>query len=301
MKKASAWNGSTLDQADELSSVSAGGGLMIAGGESRLYRMRPGMSTLQGRPFPFEDDVIRVVAVEPRRPHRAAVASEGALVLWDFASDDAGYRHVKLDPDAPVTLGLAWGMVKGKSILHVLGDDGVVLRSTPGHPLEEIPLEHAVAIANDAAGVLAILTDGEDAATLYASDNGESWKYRQLPTTITDPTTAYVAMHTTTAAVVIDGYLWISRDPDSPFELQELDGQSGAIAVGDDGAVYAAMDANEDAGIVRVASNGEVVRIHDLIVQSAAIAWDASRKALWATSVSGLVMATPPGHTTTLS
>jgi hypothetical protein len=284
-KKKDVWDVSALEQAREVSSVSAAGGLMLAGGASALYRMRPGMHALQVRPFPFPG-LIRAVAVEPTRPHRAAVVSDGELVLWDFARDAVGFQHVKLDPSAPKANALAWGMVKGRSVLHVLGDDNVVLRSMPGHPLEEIPLEGAVALVNDPNGLLGILTDD---GRLYVSDNGENWKFRQLPLTLFghEP---HVAIRGMTAAIEVDGALWISRGEDDPFDHHEEVSQAGALAVGDDDAIYVVEFEGEARSLVCVRAGEDMTRILETTSAPVSLAWDASRSALWWASEDGLVM-----------
>jgi len=247
------------------------------------------MEALETRPFPFEDEEIRAVAVEPRRPHRCAVASDDYIVLFDFASDDKGYRHLRRDPTvAAKHKQLAWGLVNGRCVLHVLGDEGAVQRETPGQPSEEIPLENVVALANDANGMLAFVTNNDETPTLYASDDGENWLFRQLPTTIADDTSVHLAILGMTAAVSVDGELWISRGKDDPFASDESVASAGAIALGNDGAIYVYDD--QVAAVVRVDESGDATPVKEMQSRVASLAWDESRKTLWAASRDALVM-----------
>jgi hypothetical protein len=277
------WPGGFIGDLGDLGTVSASDGLVVAAGGAKLHRIRPGTDGIQTRPYPFEDDGVLRVAVEPGC-RRWVALSYRHIVVFD-TSNTEGYMHLDFRAGDPEPWEIAWGKVNGESVMHMLDDTMEVSR--PGPELAVLPLEHALKIASDRTGLLAILTGGDEEARLYVSGDGEQWLFRILDT-IHDEQSVHLAIDGMSAAVSHDGELWVSRGKDDAFELIEDIEDAGAVAFDGAGALFVATGEEGRAAIARIDVAGNAERIAEIEPNIAELAWDASRDTLWAATSGGL-------------
>jgi len=96
-RPADTWEGGFLfDQPRLVLAVSAGGGLVIAGGPD-LYLLRPGAQGMLTRPATEAFGSITVAATEPRAPRRYAVASDEMITIFYQRGGEDQLLRLRLD------------------------------------------------------------------------------------------------------------------------------------------------------------------------------------------------------------
>jgi hypothetical protein len=224
--------------------------------------------------------------------------------VFDFHAQEGGYHSVQFEPAEPKPVELAWGMVNGRCMLHVLRDDHIVVRPSPPNNLDEIPLEGALALAYDDRGTLALFaasSPGGAEPRVYVSDNGEDWQYRVVQSPKLLGGRVRVALGRNRAIVTIQGEgAWSSTALDEAFTPYKPLAAAGAIAF-DEGILFAAIRKSNGEAVIRVDEAGVTTRVAEIASsdgvahQIAELAWDASRHTLWgACPQAGLVLMRAP-------
>jgi hypothetical protein len=293
-------------------SVSAHAGRVFVGG-SKLYHLAAGDQGWQHRDPPDPIGMVWNVALEPRPPYRAALASEDGVAIMLGKRGGDRVAHIRpADEDWTVT-NLAWGLVGGKSALWVLWSSGVVMRAFPDQGVDDSPgLPPMAALAGDGEGGVALFCLDEWRA--YASRDGERFTLRSidfpkdwydaLPDQIEEP--CHIAVAGSAVALSIGWYgAFVTRDlAEKPFDKPEALAHAGALAFegsSPDAALFGATCTEAFCSIVRVDAAGNAVRVGDIMNESGPvvpldeIAWDASRRRLFGVHrQAGLLVATAP-------
>jgi hypothetical protein len=292
-----------------LQTLSCRSGRVVAGGED-IYLLRPGQQSLHVIPYGREMGEIYAVAVEPRPPWRIAIAHElgGVRVVTD------GDVHAEIRRNAPdgdiVATHLAWGA--NPNALYVRWDDGEFVRCR-GDDLQTYegfnqsdPID---ALAADDRGVVALVA-AVQSLNPYAGTfrEGEAFELRELLMDVNaSPFSVQVAVAGDSIAVTLDSLgAYVSRSPREPLARCASLENACAVAFEDasTGApLYAAVSLSSTRSLVRVEASGATVRVVDIEAEGSqepadvsALAWDASRRTLWAASKAvGLVACTAPG------
>jgi hypothetical protein len=301
------WEGGFLiDPPREVRSVSARGGLVIAGGEE-LYLLRPGAERLMNRLPPPDVGAVHVVAAEPRGQRRSAVASAEMIAFFFRTGDDEHVLRLRPPPPFPTATHLVWGGTSGASSLYIRWDDGSVARLSPDlSDIETLDIPSIEALAVDEAGIVAMIS--MDPEPLVFVSRGED-ELLSRPFVADAPEaggTLHLAVAGRAAAVSLpDGRVLVSRRHDEPFAPCEALAGATALAfegTGADAALFGAVSAEEIGWIGRVDVEGASTRIAELPVIAGAVAeivslaWDASRKTLWGASPqAGLFLGVPKG------
>jgi hypothetical protein len=315
-----AWEcGFLFDAPREVRSVSAGGGLVVAGG-AELHLVRPGAQRMASRAPPLDLGPIHVAAAEPRAPFRYAVAS-GDLVAVFFRTPDgeqvvrlrcapAGTtgdpRRVPQTPPGPSATHLAWGRDGAQSALYIRWSDGAVVRMKQDLSSVDTPdLPPMDAIAADEDGVLALISFAAPSA--YVTEDGENLDLRALapPVASDGAPPTYLAVAGRAVAFSAAGGAFVSRAPDAPFVPCPDLATAGPLAFegpSPGAALFGAVNQPARTSILRIGGDGDAARIADFGADAGptpeitALAWDGSRRMIWAGSPQmGLVTCTAPG------
>jgi len=297
------WKGGfVLDGVRDVYSVDVRDGLLIAGG-AELFQVRPGAEGIQKRPLPSElgEGPVSVTAVERRPGRRYAAATYGAIVIF------AGDQLLRLGGRVPHTTHLAWGSMGEASTLYILRADEVALQMKPDlSDMGEIPLEGVAALASDDAGTVALIVAAtEDVARAYVTKDGEQFLYRGLPEDIDIDGHVHLAVAGMAVAFATEGGgVWLSRGQADPFVRCIELGDGGPLAFeggSEQAALFGAVHEAAMTSIVRIEPGGAAMRIAELASeelappQLSALAWDASRRRLWAASPdAGLLSSSAP-------
>lgn len=303
-----AWECTFLfESARDVRTVSARGGLVIAGGQE-MHLLRPGAQNMASRAPPLDIGPIFVAAAEQRAPHRYAVASEELVAVFYRTKDGDQIMRMRCPPSGPTATHLAWSNAEGASTLYIRWDDGVVARLNQDMSgAETIELPPIDAIAADHAGVLAMASFSEPTPRVYVGSDGEHFAFRPLPEdfSVEPHQHVYLAVADMAVAFTIeDGGAFLSRSPDDEFMMVEQLATAGPIefeGTSTDAALIGAILSSGIASIIRVDREGAAVRIADFgsdggpppeIIE---LAWDASRHMVWGASPQmGLVTCTAP-------
>ncbi len=306
------WSVTPMADVRDVHTVSVHRGLVVAAGPKQLLRIRAGSLTVGLRETPLAG-TIKLVAIDPApSSRRYAVATDATIAIFDD-SNPGGFLSIPVDNAQQTPSAIAWGKVDGETLLHI---EAMEHFYRDGYNLE-VPLPRVVTIANDHGGRLgaAIARDEEDdsefPAGFYVSDDGESWNWRTMPELETIASAFFIALAGDVAAVSIQAGsphsgVWVSREAADPFEQLSKDEYTGAIAVDDDGVVFVVSGEQNAERVLRFdpASNEPtcIAHLRGKGKRIAALAWDASRKTLWAASPSdGLLAIKAPGKEVVLS
>jgi len=280
--------------------VSGAGGLVIAGGGDALLMVRPGAQSWKIRPE-LGDLLGPIVAVaaEPARPWRHAIASTGGITMLGLPGDQK-LTLTSATPEIQVTH-MAWARFGKESVLYLRWTDGAVGRlrldlGTMEH-LHTLPMD---AIASDGNGVLAMVAvrcGAPDAHALWTRDGIRLEERRAVPLASDDPS---VRVHLAVADVAIaysvgGGGALVSRGIDEDFARCEGLERAGPLAfhgTAGGAAVFGASWSKSVCAIDRAGpgEQGPVQRIVEMGTEGGdaprieALAWDPSRRALWAAS-----------------
>jgi hypothetical protein len=307
--------GFVLDPSRPVHDVCAAGGLVVTGGTG-LAMMRPGAQNVLSRDLP-PGIVVRSVAVEPWTPRRFAIAARGRLTVFEGQAPDAPSIEVKFDDPTFEATHLAWTQQDGRSAIYCRGGDGAVGRLwLDDGTLETIDAPPMDAIASDARGGMAMLSMGggdADAADVWTSRDGKLWETRTLTFILDATPREHARVHLAVCGEAIaysvgspDGawgtlVSWDSRQ--DTFDLCEVV-SGGPVAFQSESSLFATYNDDCGASILRVPRGRPVERIaqiggeeDDLAVapRIEALAWDESRRALWAASHAGLLRSSEPG------
>lgn len=309
--KSAAWNGGfVVANPRSVRSIGVGQGTVVGAGEA-LYLLRPGAAGFLMSATETGDYV--TVAVEPRRSGRIALAGIASLTLLEGRAT----ARVGFPPKHPEPVELAWGPSADGTPggLHVLFDDGQLLRLVRGARPDEKPVfeEMAVppvrAMAADEAGTLAFACFDDERWELDvyvledARDGTCSRRTIDAPGFVGD---VHLAVAGGAAAVSFEeGPTWISRDADGPFR-EVAEGTTGGPVTfqgsASDAALFSVARTRESDSILRIEPGGAVTCIGEMertdgpLPPISQLAWDASRRSLWvAAGNAGILVATTPG------
>jgi hypothetical protein len=304
-RPADTWEGGFLFDSPRLvNSISARGGLVIAGGED-LYLLRPGAEGMLTRPATEAFGCIEVAAAEPRAPRRYAVSSEEMItVFYRKGGEDQILRLRPQTPGALVTH-LAWGGTSGLCALYLRRDDGSVARlKSDLSDLEELDLPSMSAIASDETGVIAMISF-EPEPRAYVTRDGEAMQFRSFDHDADPSQIVYLAVADTAVAFAVENEgAFLSRKQEDPFLACEALAGAGPVEFegsSSDAALFGGVLHASMASIDRVDRDGAAIRIAEMgsdtlgppVLQ--ALSWDASRRKLWAASgVAGIMTSTAP-------
>jgi hypothetical protein len=323
-----AWRGGfVIDSPDYISCVAAVDGTVVAAGRA-IYRLRPGDTRFQRRDGPEGMGDISAVAVEPRRPGRTsrfACGCIGSLHIYDAES----VASVEF-PGNEEVVGLMWAPAYGDQDttprLYVRRDDGLLRLEPDGGPLGAFgevlwPIRDPIAMARDDANGIAFAQFDEE------TDDLDLWLMTDLATNnwgqvgVEAPPTligCVLAVAGRAVAVAYEaGGVWITRDvTQREFrEVEELQANPdvpGAalgrcIAFGgatDEAPLFCTSTTSKGMqAILRVDADGRVTHLADvtkpedeIVAPIRAIAWDATRRTLWAAcGEAGVLCLTEPG------
>ena len=308
--------GFVLDPSRPVNDVCAAGGLVVTGGAG-LAMLRPGAQNVLSRDLP-PGLVVRAVAVEPWTPRRFAIAATGRLTVFEGQAPDEPCVEVKFHDPSIETTHLAWTRQEGRSVVYYRRKDGEVGRVWLDRgELETIDAPPMDAIASDDSGVMAMISMGggdADAADVWTSRDGKAWDTRTLTTTLDAPVGEQARVHLAVYGEAIAysvgslesawGTLvsWDSRQ--DLFESCEFP-SGGPVAFHSGAALFATYHDDVGASILRLPRGGAAERIAQISDEDEhaavaprieALAWDASRRALWAASPQvGLLQSSEPG------
>jgi hypothetical protein len=282
------WRGGFVFESPQRTSVlSASSGVILAAGD-RLHVIEAGAQGVRARDLPDGMGTVVSVAVEPRRRPRLAVCS--AAMIWVI--DGKGVATLR-NEEGPGFSQVAWGRVRGGTVLYVLGIEGYLRRSGLNKgDFEEMDIEGVGPLASDANGTLALVATEPD-PRVWVTMDGEEWFFRAMPPDSEEGMIHLAVAGEAVALTLVDqGKTWISRRrDDSLVRCEALDG-AGPLAfegVRADAALFAAVPVGGLETIVRVDAKGDVTRIAELGTGEgggepplvAEMAWDATRKTLW--------------------
>jgi hypothetical protein len=285
--------------------LSSGGGRIVAGGE-QLYLLRAGNQNLAVRDLGADMGPILAVAVEPRPPWRIAVAHElgGVHILVG----DAWIKIRRAKPaDTTLATHVAWGT--NPTALCVRWEDGEFARFS-GNRLQTLDsfesLDPVDGLAADDRGVVALVRL-EGPTPIAGTLRGNKFDFRLLPIECDEPRDVHVAVAGDAIAVALDDSgAWLSRSQDEAFAACAPLATACTIAfegTATDAALFGAVTFSSTRSFVRVDASGAAVRVADIEAEGSdepanvsALAWDASRKTLWAASTTvGLIAIKAPG------
>jgi hypothetical protein len=304
-----AWIGGFATPTDRcVGSVSAAAGTVVAAGEV-IYLLRPGSAAFLSREPPSGTGDIVAVAVEPRRPARFALAGIDSVTIYDPQLSSA---TVRFPPGHPEPVDLAWALGRdGETLsLYVLFDTGLLLRLVPGsRSFEDIDVPPVVAMAADEKGRLAFACFDEDNWELDvfvvtdARDGTCACRALEAPLAMARATLA-LAGDCVAVSFELEG-VWINRREDAPFERVEAMAEGHSIAFQGgrtDSALFGGVGDAKGAAIVRVDAEGVAIRVGEVGTQEGTgprlrkLAWDGSRRTLWAAAgPAGVLWSTEPG------
>lgn len=285
-----------LDPPTCVRAVSAGGGMVIAGGD-QMYLLRPGAQALATRPPPLDIGPVFVAAAEPRAPWRFAVASEDMVAV--FFKSAQGEQILRLRPGEPGIMAthLAWALSGRVFTLYVRWDDGSIMRLHPdmsgGDPLD---LPSIDAIAADQAGVLALTSFDPDEPRVFVTNDGETLLGREVSPEIAlsaDPRVHLAVADQSVAFSVGAGGAFLSRGQEAPFVACPPLAGAGPLAfegTARDAALFGAVQGPAFASLIRADAAGAGTVIAELgndageSPELAALSWDSSRRMLWVAS-----------------
>jgi hypothetical protein len=175
--------------------------------------------------------------------------------------------------------------------------------------MRDLDLPSAAAITSDAKGMVAMIAGVGDEMEVYVSSDGEHFTPRYM-TVIPDDEDGlpmYLAVAGDAVAYSMgDGWgTFVSWEAEGDFQMcAELRGGPIAFQTGSGGvALFGAYSDEEGGAIVRVTREGVATRIAELEARGedaplgiSALAWDESRRRLWAASPqAGLLVSVEPG------
>jgi len=288
-------------------SVAAAGGTVLAGGE-QIYLLRPGATRFASRPLPTGVGDAVAVGVDPRCRGRMAVACAYGLVLFEGKNLAVARTLDRASEFAEV----AWGPATGKrgSDLYILNTVGTVLRLSPGAPgFEQLDLPPVRAMTCDEKGQLTYACFDEDDWSLDVHVHTESGL--EITHVLEAPAAmSYVYLARAGEALAVgfeDGGVWLTRRVTEP-RLSCVESLSGGPVAfqGPDaaGALFGLKIEEKVRGLIRVDANGAAARIGELEMPETEklrrgveqLAWDATRKTLWAAvGRAGVLASTAPG------
>ncbi len=313
-RKADAWDvGPAYEKSGPIFSVSARAGRVVVG-SNELRLLRAGAHGWLRRDLPDGiGGLAWTAAQEPFAPWRQAVAGEEGVAI--LLSEKEGGRIAHIEPDEPdvhVT-SMAWGRMGARSALYVLWSTGAVACLLPDESETQVlDLPPIVALASDDGGAVGMIS--WEAFRAYVTTDGASFTFRslefpkawydELPATFDDPFHVAVSGKALAFSIGWRG-TFVSRDvATSPFEPCGPLDHAGALAfegTAPDAALFGATCTEELASIVRVDASGKAIRVGDIVPEGGVvvpldeIAWDASRRRLFAVHrTAGLLVATAP-------
>jgi hypothetical protein len=285
--------------------IAVGAGTVLAAGDA-LYLLRRGATSFAKRPHPREMGDVHLVAVEPRRPSRIAVADFDSVTI--FEGERMARVHFE-DPKEEIDQ-LAWSAVgSGETCtLLVLFGDGRLLSLRPGTlEFDTMDVPSVWALATDEACGFAVTCFDEEneQVDVYVADvlNDQHWR-RSLP--------APGEMFGMKLAVAGDdvamsfhlGGVWLSRRRAPFVEVEGLTG-GGPVAfqgAGPGAALFGVARDERVEAVVRIALDGTGMRIAEVEASAMRVpsvqqlAWDLSRQTVWAAAgPAGIVRSTVPG------
>lgn len=300
-----------------LTVVAAAGGFVMAAGGALLV-IDPGERALRKRdlePGPAP----AAVAIEPWAPHRQALAVGGTVSVFEGPwPGDPILDFVLSDPTDAVTH-LGWARHAGESRLYLRQRSGQVSRIGMGGLAEVMNTPHASAIGADADGVLgliSLLPDDEANAWILPVE-ATSWDIRSLTMVpvgsdgdAASNWTVQLSVCGKAFAFSLDEWgamvSWEENEDDSKhFELPPTVFE-GPLAFGSERVLFAAYNVEGQVRILRYERNVGVTCIARFGVGDdwegvpatvTSLAWDASRRSLWAASPElGLIEMTEPSE-----
>jgi hypothetical protein len=270
-------------------------GVVLVGGEREVLMLRAGAERMASRAIPGAVAPLRAVSIEPRRSPRLAFGAPRAVAVLD--GDAVGTR--RLDPSASPLEDLAWGPRPGGGwSLYEMSEEGLLVRTRPETgDAEEIPIGYLVALATADDGLLAVASIDREAPAVWTTRDGETWSYRLLPELDGMGVHGFAVAGEAVAISLAGNGVFMSRSEDAPFvRCDALEGGT-ALAFEGDGPAAPLLGAVHDEfaeTIVRVEADGTAARVVTIETPAgspepyvSALAWDASRSALWA-SIQGI-------------
>jgi hypothetical protein len=302
---ADAWECSFLfDTARTVRTVSARGGLVVAGGVE-LHLVRPGAQNMSTRAPPLDIGHVFVAAAEPRAPWRYAVASsELVAVFWKGAQGDQVVRLRSGSP-GPSATHLAWARADGASALYIRWDSGEIVRMKQDMSgVDTTDLPPMDAIASDDEGVLAMISLAGPEPRAFVTRDGETLAWRALPGAIAAAEDMHLAVADMAVAFAAKGGgAFVSRADEAPFVAVEplAGGPLEFEGTSSNAPLFGVVHQAGAATIVRMGEGGDAIRIADFGSDGGvapgitALSWDAPRRTLWAASPQmGLVTCVAP-------
>ena len=296
---------STTDAQEAVLAVDARAGTVVGAGET-LMMLRAGDAGLRHRPTPEGMGDAVAVAIDTRKKGRFAVSGVGSITVFEGEQR----ATVELPRDHAEPLALAWASsgTEDATKLHVLFDDGSLMRfDHHGGGFDTIELPDVHAIATDESGALAIAAWDEDAWELIVlvRREGDNFTFRRIeaPSTVAQVDLAIAG----TAVAVSFQFenVYLARDLDAPFAAVPLLSSGGPVAFEGTDAnapLFGVIGEGDEQSIVRITPEGDAATIVEMTVSNGEaprirqLAWDASRRTLWAAACrAGLVAATAPG------
>jgi hypothetical protein len=306
-RPADTWEGGfLLDPPRLVLSVSARGGLVVAGGHD-FYLLRPGEHGIKTRPALDEFGLVEVAAAEPRAPWRYAVATSEMIIVFFRRGGEDQILRLKPKEEMPAVTHLAWGGARGPCSLYIRREDGSIARMNPElDDLDDLDVPPMHAVASDGNGVVAMVAF-EPEPRAYVTRDGRELAFRPIAyeyeAELTERVHLAVASDAVAFAFENEG-AYLSRAKDAPFEEIEALAGAGPLefeGADADAALFGGILEVGMSAIVRVDKAGAAVRIAEMgsdggtapIVD--ALAWDASRSKLWAAAGNaGIITSTSP-------
>jgi hypothetical protein len=275
---------------------------VLAAGPSGLLRLPAGSDErFAARPLPAGLDDITAIAVEPHATARLAVGHQRCVAVLD----GVGTVTIRIPDEKPTVTHLAWGPHPSGAFLYIVDDDFIARRTdVRTHDVEELPLDFVIAMATDEKGALALASAHPDGKAVWLTRDGENWHWRQLDALDFDLACDLAVAGDAVAAHMAWGGVWVSRGREEPFVRCEALGTGGPVTFeGTDEGSPLLCAIEEDAGdaVLRVDVSGAVTRVATVDRPEGQdercireLAWDASRRTLWAVvEGAGLLRLTP--------
>jgi hypothetical protein len=299
------WECSFLfDTARTVRTVSARGGLVVAGGDE-LHLVRPGALNMSSRTPPLDIGHVSVAAAEPCAPWRYAVASSELVAVFFKGAQGDQVVRLRSGSPGPSATHLAWARADGASALYIRWSDGEIVRMKQDMSgVDTTDLPPMDAIAGDAEGGLGMISLAGPDPRAFVTRDGETLAWRPLPSAVVAAEHVHVAVADMAVAFALKGYgAFVSRADDAPFVAipslaagpLEFEGTTS------DAPVFGVVHLAGTATIVRVDLDGDAIRIADfgsdggVAPAITALSWDAPRRTLWGASPQmGLVTCVAP-------
>jgi hypothetical protein len=296
-----------------LHTVSAAGGLVVAGGDI-LFMQRPGKNKGRMSLGPPTVGLTHVVA-EPWPPHRYVVAAKTHFGVFE-GDKPVPAAHIEFTNPEHYPTHICWARVGKESTVYFRQRGGQMGRVRLAEAkVENFNVVEIDAITSDHTGTVAVLDIGAANLTLLHPDGSrEDRELFTIPESTTDNPDLlyYMAMADGSVAFCTEDSASIDVSwHDQPERMEHArQAMSGPIAFADKDHLFAVYNhAVEGPHIVRTSRLGEpelvgVIEVdsHNLpddeempAVAIASIAWDSTRNRLWAVSPQfGLTIAEPP-------